>query len=73
MKNYLRTFAYSAHSKCTCRQFHNSVTVCTRKTISGETTFYCKASVLWNKLPPTLRVNLGLSKVNEFKNAITRK
>ena len=33
-------------------------------------TFHYRASVLWNSLPPKLRVNLDVMSVNEFKNAI---
>ena len=63
-------FTSSTHSKCTRSQSQNSLVVPIWKTISGKRTFHYRASVLWNSLPPKLRVNLDVMSVNEFKNAI---
>ena len=63
------TFTYSTHSKCTQSQSHNDLVIPPWRTISGKKTFHCRASMLWNKLPPILCVNLESLSVNEFKIA----
>ena len=45
-------------------QSRNSLVIPTWRTISGKGTFHYRASVLWNNLPPKLRVNLDIVWMN---------
>ena len=60
-------FTSSTHLKCTRSQSQNSLVLPTWKTISGKRTFHYRASVLWNSLPPKLRVNLDVMSVNDSR------
>ena len=64
------TFTHSVHSKCTRSQSHYTLVIPNWKTNFGKKTFHYRATKLWNKLPPNIRVNFNKMSVNQFKNAI---
>ena len=40
------------------------------KTNFVKKTFYYRAAILWNKLPPNIRANFNSLSVNQFENVI---
>ena len=63
-------FTHTIHSQCTRSQSHNSLVVPYWKNSSGKKTFQYRASVLWNKLPPHIRINYKTMSLYTFKHLI---
>ena len=54
------------HMTCRITGQHDSDSKFSKKTFH-----YNRAAILWNKLPPNIRVNFNTLSINQFKNAIT--
>lgn len=65
------TFTHTTHSKGTRSQTQNALAIPSWNITAGKRTFLYRATVLWNKLSPQIRLNFNSMSVQKFKNSIS--